>query len=111
MSLIVRIPCSVTRKPPTNEHAAGFCGIIEEPRGFPDDEAAMAETSKCPNCAAEIALDARKCGKCRYDLKSELECLRSIDVAVGVIKRILIWFVFVTFMGAVVYFVFHLRRG
>ena len=69
----------------------------------------MAEAMKCPNCAAEIEPDARKCGKCRYDLKSELECLRSIDISVGVIKRILIWFVFVTFFGAVIYFAFHRR--
>ena len=62
---------------------------------------------KCPNCRAEIEPDARKCVKCHYDLKSELECLRSIDVAVGVIKRILIWWVFVAFMGAAAYFAFR----
>ena len=61
---------------------------------------------KCPNCTTEIESDARKCGKCHYDLKSELECLRSIDVSVGVIKRILIWWLFVSFMGASAYFAF-----
>ena len=62
---------------------------------------------KCPNCRTEIEPDARKCGKCHYDLKSELECLRSIDVSVGVIKRILIWWLFVSFLGAAAYFAFR----
>jgi len=67
----------------------------------------MAETMKCPSCRAENEPDARKCGKCQYYLKSELECLRSIDVAVGVIKRILIWWVFVSFLAAAVYLAFR----
>ena len=67
------------------------------------DGLAMAETMKCPNCGAENESGARKCGKCQYDLKSELECLRSIDVAVGIIKRILIWWVFVSFVVAAVF--------
>lgn len=67
----------------------------------------MAETLKCPNCGAEIDPDARKCGKCRYYLKSELECMRSIDRSVGIIQRILICWVFVAFMGAAVYFAFR----
>jgi len=65
----------------------------------------MAETPKCPNCRAEIEPDARKCGKCRYYLKSEVECLRSIDVSVGIIKRILIWWLVVSFFGGVAYLV------
>ncbi len=68
----------------------------------------MAETLKCPSCGAETDLDARKCGKCQLYLKSELECLRSIDVAVGIMKRILIWWLVVSFLGAAVYLVSRL---
>jgi hypothetical protein len=67
--------------------------------------AAVPETLKCPNCEADIEPAARKCGKCEYYLKSELECLRSIDRLVGIIERILIWWLVVSFMGAVVYIV------
>jgi hypothetical protein len=67
----------------------------------------MAETLKCPNCGAETEPDARKCGKCQYYLKSELECLRSIDVSVGVMKRILIWWFVVSFLGAAAYLAFR----
>jgi predicted amidophosphoribosyltransferase len=65
----------------------------------------MAETLKCPNCGAETEPDARKCGKCHYHLKSELECLRSIDVSLGVVKRILIWWLVVSFLGASLYLI------
>jgi len=45
-------------------------------------------------------------------LKSELECLRSIDASVGIIKRILIWWLVVSFLGAVAYTFFRiLPRG
>jgi hypothetical protein len=69
----------------------------------------MAETLKCPTCGADNEPDARKCGKCQFYLKSELECLRSIDRAVGIMKRILIWWLVVSFMGGVVYIVSKLR--
>ena len=69
----------------------------------------MGETLKCPNCGAENQADARKCGACQYDLKSELECLRSIDVSLGVVKRILIWWLVVSFLGAAVYVAFRFR--
>jgi predicted amidophosphoribosyltransferase len=69
----------------------------------------MSETLKCPSCAAETEPDARKCGKCQYPLQSELECLRSIDRSVGIMKRILIWWLVVSFMGGVVYLVSRLR--
>jgi len=67
----------------------------------------MAETLKCPVCGAETEPAARRCGKCQYYLKSELECLRSIDRAVGIVKRILIWWVFVAFFGAAAYLSFR----
>jgi hypothetical protein len=69
----------------------------------------MADTLKCPSCGAETESGARKCGKCQYYLKSELECLRSIDAAVGIMKRILIWWLVVSFFGGVIYIVSRLR--
>jgi hypothetical protein len=70
----------------------------------------MAETLKCPSCGAETEPDARKCGKCRYNLKSELECLRSIDAAVGIMKRILIWWLVVSFFGGVLYIINNMAK-
>ncbi|HLY20732.1 MAG TPA: hypothetical protein VKR61_26070 [Bryobacteraceae bacterium] len=69
----------------------------------------MVETLECPGCGAETAPDARKCGKCGRYLKSELECLRSIDAAVGIIKRILIWWLVVSFTGGAVYLISRIR--
>jgi hypothetical protein len=69
----------------------------------------MAETLKCPTCGADNEPDALKCRKCQFYLKSELECLRSIDRAVGIMKRILIWWLVVSFMGGVVYLISKLR--
>jgi hypothetical protein len=68
---------------------------------------AMAQTLKCPSCGVENEPDARKCGKCRYYLKSELECLRSIDRTVGIVERILIWWVLVAFLGGSAYLAFR----
>jgi len=69
----------------------------------------MAETLECPSCGAQTEPDVRNCGKCQRYLKSELECLRSIDAAVGIMKRILIWWLVVSFLGGVVYIVTRLR--
>jgi hypothetical protein len=69
----------------------------------------MADTLKCPSCGAETEPGAWKCGKCQYYLKSELECLRSIDASVGIMKRILIWWLVVSFLAGVVYIVSRLR--
>jgi ribosomal protein S27AE len=73
------------------------------------DGLAMAETLKCPSCGAATEPDARTCGKCQYHLKSELECLRSIDASVGIMKRILIWWLVVSFLGGVVYIASRLK--
>jgi hypothetical protein len=67
----------------------------------------MAETLKCPSCGAETEPDAQKCGKCQRPLKSELECLRSIEHSVGIIKRILIWWLVVSYLGAAAYLAFR----
>jgi len=69
----------------------------------------MADTLKCPSCGAETQPDARECGKCQYYLKSELECLRSIDASVGIIKRIRIWWLVVSFLAAAAYLAFKVR--
>ena len=74
------------------------------------DDLDMAGTLKCPTCGAETEPDARNCGKCQYYLKSELECLRSIDRSVGIVKRILIWWLVVSFLGAVAYIAFRFPR-
>jgi len=63
----------------------------------------MAAALKCPGCEAETEPEARNCAKCGRYLKSELECLRSIDASVGIIKRIMIWWVFVAFIGGAIY--------
>jgi hypothetical protein len=73
------------------------------------DGLAMAETLRCPSCGTETEPDARKCGKCRYSLMSELECQRSIERSVGIIKRILIWWLVVSFLGAVLYLISRMR--
>jgi predicted amidophosphoribosyltransferase len=70
----------------------------------------MAETLECPSCGAKTEPDARKCGKCQRYLKSELECLRSIDASVGIMKRILIWWLVVSFFGGVIYLVNRLYK-
>jgi predicted amidophosphoribosyltransferase len=70
---------------------------------------AMAEALKCPGCGADTEPDARQCPKCQRYLKSELECLRSIDASVGIIKRILIWWVVVAFLVAAVYLINRFR--
>jgi hypothetical protein len=73
--------------------------------------AEMAETLKCPICGAENESAARNCGKCQCYLNSELECLRSIDRSVGIMKRILIWWLVVSFLGAVAYISFRFPRN
>jgi hypothetical protein len=70
----------------------------------------MAEALKCPTCGAKTEPDARNCGKCQCYLKSELECLRSIERSVGIMKRILIWWLVVSFFGAAAYIAFRFPR-
>jgi hypothetical protein len=60
----------------------------------------MAETLKCPMRADKGTL----CAKVRQmPAKSELECLRSIDASVGIMQRMLIWWLVVSFLGAAAY--------
>lgn len=61
-----------------------------------------AETTKCPKCNYDNALDAKVCGNlgnCRAYLRSEIECLRSSDASLRTIKRIATaWFI-LTLLG------------
>jgi hypothetical protein len=81
---------------------------------------AETETLKCPSCGYANDSTARHCtspGGCRTYLKSELECLRSIDDALSAvlvkihnetsesnssletIKHIAIWFLIMSILG------------
>jgi predicted amidophosphoribosyltransferase len=69
----------------------------------------VAETLICPNCEREVEPEARRCGKCNYYLKTELESLRSIDRLVGIIERILIWWLLVSFLAGTIYVLTRLK--
>ena len=58
------------------------------------------QTPKCPKCGRENDLTARICAvpSCSYLLKSEIECLRSIDKSVATVKRVLIFWLILTIM-------------
>ena len=69
---------------------------------------AETETIKCPFCGHENEPAARVCASipCHKYLKSDLECLRSIDVSLRTIKRIaILWVLLViaAILGFVVY--------
>lgn len=51
------------------------------------------KTLKCPKCGRENEIPAIICSAipCRFRLKPELECLRSIDVSLITIRRIATW--------------------
>ena len=59
------------------------------------------EKTKCPKCGQASPISAKKCSglSCRADLKSEIECLRSIDVSLITIRRIAIWFLVLSILG------------
>jgi predicted amidophosphoribosyltransferase len=63
----------------------------------------MAETLECPNCGAEIERDTRKCGACTIYLKTDLECLRTIDRSLRTLKTIAVWWFVLVTIGAVAY--------
>jgi hypothetical protein len=59
------------------------------------------EKAKCPKCGQTSPISAKKCSAiaCRHDLKSELECLRSIDVSLITIRRIAKWWLVLSILG------------
>jgi hypothetical protein len=73
---------------------------------------AESETARCPKCGHENRLAARVCEalggegrpSCSYPLKSEIECLRSIDRSLKGIRRIAIWFLVVSILSVLVGF-------
>ncbi len=71
---------------------------------------AETETTKCPSCGVENEPTEKRCKsvRCRCYLKSDVECLRSIDLSIRTIKRIaILWVLLViaAILGFVVYLV------
>jgi hypothetical protein len=73
----------------------------------------MAETTKCPYCGFENEPIARTCAKedrgqslCGRYLKSELECLRSMDVSLRTIKGVAITWLVLFILAFVVSFLY-----
>jgi len=78
------------------------CGVL-----LPTVVKAKTETTKCPRCNFDNALDAKVCASphdCRTYLKSDLECLRSNELSLRTIKRLLKWWMFLTIVGIVLGF-------
>ena len=67
---------------------------------------AVAQTAKCPYCGFLNDPAAKQCAStsCNSYLKSDLECLRSIEVSVRTIKRITIWWLILSIVGVVLGF-------
>jgi hypothetical protein len=63
--------------------------------------AAQIETTKCPKCGMENKLTAEQCEalSCRAYLKTDLECLRSIDTSLVTIKRIALWWLLLSILA------------
>ena len=61
----------------------------------------MAETLKCPKCGTENEPGVRECSNipCHAYLKTDLECLRSIDVFLRSIKNIAVWWLVLSIIG------------
>jgi len=59
---------------------------------------------RCPKCGMVNSPSDRKCEalSCSYDLKSDLECLRSIDLSLKGIKRIAIWFLILSILSVLI---------
>jgi hypothetical protein len=69
----------------------------------------MAENTallRCPKCGLGNSPSDRKCEalSCRYDLKSDIECLRSIDLSLKGIRRIAIWFLILSILSVLIGF-------
>lgn len=62
------------------------------------------EKTKCPKCGETSPTSANKCAAiaCGYGLKSELECLRSIDVSLITIRRIAKWWLVLSILGVLI---------
>ena len=64
---------------------------------------AAEETVRCPKCGFKNDPISRMCGAaaCRTELKTDLECLRSIDLSAKSIRLMMIWWWIVAIVGAV----------
>ncbi len=60
--------------------------------------------TKCPKCGLENKPDSKRCAapSCHYYLKSEIECLRSMDRSLKGIRRIAIWFLVLSCLSLLV---------
>jgi hypothetical protein len=61
----------------------------------PEGDSKPVTTTKCPSCGQDNDIDAVACAGdvCKLYLKTELECLRAIDVSLRTVKHIAIWLV------------------
>jgi uncharacterized paraquat-inducible protein A len=76
--------------------------MAEEPESTPtetEDESQSAESTRCPFCGCDNDLEAVTCAKCGRYLKSELECLRAIDLSLTTLKRIAIWWLILSILA------------
>jgi hypothetical protein len=64
----------------------------------------MPETVKCHVCGRDNELTNKECANipCHAYLKSDLECLRSIDRSIRTIKRIAVWWLILSILGVIV---------
>ena len=62
------------------------------------------ETTSCPGCGQQNVVTAKECFaiSCRAVLKSELECLRSIDKSLITVRRIAVWFLILSLLGVLI---------
>jgi len=61
------------------------------------------EKTKCPFCGRENWVTDKICGatSCGSYLKSDIECLRSIDVSLRTTKRVAIWFLVLSILSLI----------
>lgn len=66
-------------------------------------ETAVEEAIACPKCGFRNAPGVRMCAAsaCRTKLKTDLECLRSIDLSARSIKRIMIFWTVIAIIGLI----------
>lgn len=84
----------------------------EQPASMPEKTAELVETAKCPRCGQLNPVTAKACfaNACRAPLKSELECLRTIDGSLRTIKGIAIWWLILSIAGVIVGLLYSFSR-
>lgn len=71
----------------------------------PEGNSESVQTARCPSCHYDNEVGAKKCATegCKLYLKSELECLRTIDISLRTVKNIAVWWFVLSILGAAVY--------